>query len=461
MKINFIGGAYQGRSRNINAQVCQNLFAVADQTGKEPIALMGTPGLKQFSTTAYGEVRGMLVWGSSLYAVVGATLYRIDTSGTATSAGTIGTTTGRVWLAGGTTHLCVVDGAKGYYQQAGESSLTQITDTDFPVPSSLAYQDGYFIVTESGSDAFYISASENAASWGGLDFASAEDSPDSAMVAVNRNRELWLIGETSTEAFYNSGNTAFPFTRVSGAVQPVGCGAKDSVAEGREGLFWLDDRYRVVAVNGYQVQAISTEQIEYQISLLANKSQAVGGTYSQEGHGFYVLSFPDKTFAFDTTTGLWHTRSSGMYGGRWRGQHFAFFAGKVLVGDYQNGTIWEMDLGYYKEGAALIRKQRAAAPVHSNRGLVTFASLEIEFEAGVGLATGQGSDPQAMLDWSDDGGHTWSNEHWASIGAIGNYRTRAIWRRLGSSRDRVFRLTITDPVKTVILGAHLEAAAGR
>jgi hypothetical protein len=76
----------------------------------------------------------------------------------------------------------------------------------------------------------------------------------------------------------------------------------------------------------------------------------------------------------------------------------------------------------------------------------------------VGLVVGQGNDPQAMLRWSDDGGHTWSNEHWKSMGAIGQYGYRTIWRRLGMTqklRDRVYEVSGTDPVKIAIMGAEL------
>jgi hypothetical protein len=89
-----------------------------------------------------------------------------------------------------------------------------------------------------------------------------------------------------------------------------------------------------------------------------------------------------------------------------------------------------------------------------------FDELQIQFQPGVGLSTGQGDNPQAMLKWSDDGGSTWSNEHWVTIGSIGRYANRAIWRRLGWARDRVFEVSISDPVKAVIVSANLKAYAG-
>ena len=73
------------------------------------------------------------------------------------------------------------------------------------------------------------------------------------------------------------------------------------------------------------------------------------------------------------------------------------------------------------------------------------------------LAT-PGYDPKVMLRFSDDGGHTWSNEHWKSMGKIGQYYKRVIWRRLGMTtklRDRVYEASGTDPVKIAIMGAEL------
>jgi hypothetical protein len=69
-----------------------------------------------------------------------------------------------------------------------------------------------------------------------------------------------------------------------------------------------------------------------------------------------------------------------------------------------------------------------------------------------------GYNPEAMLRWSDDGGHTWSNEHWSPLGRIGAYGHRTFWRRLGMTvklRDRVYELSMTDPVKVAIMGAEL------
>jgi len=240
----------------------------------------------------------------------------------------------------------------------------------------------------------------------------------------------------------------------------TGVGAPDSLAAGEAGLFGLDSDFRVRRIVGYQGAVISTPQIEYHIQRYATKSDAFGYLYTQHGHTFYVLTFPSesKTWCYDVTTDAWHTRSTGTTGGRHRSSCYCFFQGKHLVGDWQNGHIYELDPETYTDHGELIVRRRAVQAVHQDRKLLFHNQLEIEFEAGTGLVAGQGSDPQAMLDWSDDGGHTWSHEHWRSMGKLGEYKRRAIWRRLGCSRDRVYRVTVSDPVKVAILGATLEAS---
>ena len=119
-----------------------------------------------------------------------------------------------------------------------------------------------------------------------------------------------------------------------------------------------------------------------------------------------------------------------------------------------------LDNTVYTDNGTTIRRLRRAIHLTNDLQRQFFDEFQIQFQPGVGLPTGQGDNPQAMLRWSNDGGSTWSNEHWVSIGQIGRYQNRAIWRRLGWSRDRIFEVSITDPVKAVIVSANLKASVG-
>jgi len=463
MEINFIGGAYQGRSTNLNAQTCQNLYPVIDnQGGKSVLALYPTPGLKEWHDPAYeAEVRGLHVMGNFLYAVIGPRVYRLSTGAVAVRmTGDIGTTTGRVRMANNGSQLLITDGALGYILSG--ATVTEITDADFPIPSSCAYQDGYFFVTEKDTYNFYMSDSLDGTSWDGTNYEAAFVDPDPLVAIISTYRELWLFGTQTYEVWGYTGET-FPYALIEGSFAKIGCIAAASAAEFQGTIAWLDDQRAVRATQGYQAVRISTQQVEYQLARYDTVSDAIGFLYNQEGHIFYVLQLPseNKTWVYDFTTTLWHTRASAASDIRSRANCYVLFGDKHIVGDYENGKIYEYDLDKYTEDGNTLRRIRAAQSVHKDRKILFHNQLEIEFEAGVGLATGQGSDPQAMLDWSDDGGHVWSNEHWASIGKAGEYKNRAVWRRLGRSRERIYRVTVSDPVKTIIIGAHLEASSGR
>jgi hypothetical protein len=302
-----------------------------------------------------------------------------------------------------------------------------------------------------------------------LDFASAEGAPDGVVAVISNYRELWVFGTDSVEVWYNVGGADFPLQRIQGAFNEIGCVAAFSIAKLDNGLFWLGTDARgqgiVYRANGYVGIRISTHAIEYAIAQYGNIADAIAYTYQQEGHAFYVLTFPsgNATWVYDASTQVWHERA-GFDGGdfmRHRSNCQCNFGGNIIVGDFQSGDIYRFDLNVYADNGGIqkwLRSWRALPTGQNNLKRTAHHSLQLDCESGVGLNSGQGSDPQVMLRWSDDGGHTWSNEHWAGIGLIGAYGHRVFWRRLGMTlklRDRVYELSGTDPNKIAIMGAEL------
>ncbi len=468
MEIPIVGGAYTGRSSNLNSQVCQNLYLVLDkEEGKKQKALYGTPGLTRICKPANGEVRGLFNVADYAYAVVGNTAYKVNLDGTFTAqTGTLLTNSGKVWIEWNGSQLMIVDGTYGYLLSGG--TVAQITDADFPTPSGLAYQDGYFIIPGKNSDQFNICALYDGTDWDALDYATAESDPDDLAATVSCRRELWLLGAKSYEVWANTGNADMPFERILGTNNQIGCIAGGSAAQGSGIIAWLDsNRSFRASKGGYEAEKISTEQIDYQIGKYNVVSDAISFFYVQEGHIFYQTTFPSerKTWVFDCTTGYWHTRASGNTDDRSRANCCAMVSGVPIVGDYANGKIYKYDLNKYSDDGEIIRAVRRAQTLSKEHKNAFHNFLEIEFEGGVGLTVndpdiGSGTDPQAILRWSDDGGHTWSNEHWRSLGKIGEYGKRTVWHGLGVSRERIYEVSISDPVKRVILGAQLEAELG-
>jgi hypothetical protein len=278
-----------------------------------------------------------------------------------------------------------------------------------------------------------------------------------------------LFGTNSVEVWYNAGTPDFPLQRIQGAFMEVGCAAAYSVAKLDNTLFWLgrDMRGRgiVYRANGYSGVRVSTHAVEFAIQSYGNISDAIAYTYQQEGHSFYVLTFPsaNATWVYDVATNLWHERagfSDGLFT-RHISNCQAAFNSEIVVGDYQNGNLYAFDLNVYADNGAIqkwLRSWRALPSGQNNLKRTSQHNLQLNCEAGVGLNDGQGSNPSVMLRWSDDGGHTWSNEHWLTMGKIGETGYRTIWRRLGMTmklRDRVYEISGTDAVKIAIIGAEL------
>jgi hypothetical protein len=304
-----------------------------------------------------------------------------------------------------------------------------------------------------------------------LSFASKDGSPDDLVSIIVDRREVYLLGEMSSEVWINSGGVPFPFTRIPGTSTQQGIAAQFSMARMGNSFAYVSKNNRgeamIVRMNGYFPERISTHAVETTL-VNQNVEDARAWTYQLEGHEVYVVSFPSigpggLTWAYDQTTGLWHKwlfRNAQNEYERHRGNCCAFFNQQVLVGDYENGKIYQLSRNFYTDDGDIIRRLRRAPHITSDLQRQYFHELQIQFQPGVGLSTGQGQDPQAMLRWSSDGGSTWSNEYWTSIGKQGKFLNRAIWRRLGFARDRVFEVSITDPVKAVIISANLKAEAG-
>ena len=507
MKTPILGSSYVARSVNAADNRMINLFPeIVPEAGKEPAFLQRAPGLRLLASVGSGPVRGLWAFGGYGYVASGNTLYRVNSSWQVTTIGTL-TGTGPVSMADNGTQLFIACNGPSFIYNASLGAFSQITDPDFPGAVTVGYLDGYFVFNEPTSQRIWVTSLLDGTSVDPLDFASAEGSPDGLVSLIIDHREAWLFGTNSVEVWYDSGAVDFPLTRIQGAFNEIGCAAAFSVARLDNGLFWLgaDARGRgiVYRANGYTGQRISTHAVEWQIQQYGNLADAVGYTYQQDGHAFYVLNFPtaNTTWVYDVSTSAWHERAgwdavTGTFL-RHRSNCQMSFANEIVVGDYENGNIYALDLDVYADNGTAqkwLRSWRALPTGQNNLKRTAHHTLQLDCETGVGLnvydppeivetvlgflSAENGSiiitengvpltvtssavlttSPKVMLRWSDDGGHTWSNEHWTSIGRVGEYNHRAFWRRLGMTlklRDRVYEISGTDPVKIAIMGAEL------
>ena len=450
----------EGYSKTLNAQRTVNLYPVTDPGGKAPVSLYGTPGTVLFATCGTGPIRGMLQHRGVGYVVSGNKLYSVTSGGVATEQGTLTTSTGAVSMECNGLQIVVGDGS-GYVYDIALSTFAEITDGDFPGSATWAYLDGYGIFNQDDAETFYITSLLDFTGVDALDFASAESLPDTLVRVFADHGELWLFGSESIEIWQNTGAAAFPFERLGNTRVEKGLAAKFSVAKVDNTVFWLGSDGVVYRADGYLPTRISTEQVETSISGMDDVSDAEGFTYDQDGHKFYVLTFPgeEQTWVYDVATQMWHERTSADLG-YWRARGHMQMGRKQIVGDSESGKLFELSTASYTDDGAEMIATHILPAAQLGRSRNFHYRFELEVESGVGLVSGLGSDPQIILDWSDDGGHTWSNELSRTAGAIGEYGRRAIWNRLGVAVSRNYRIKISDPVKRVIIAAHVEGMPG-
>ena len=475
MKSPILGAAYVARSVNAADNRMVNMFPeVVPQGGMEPAFLQRAPGLRKLATVGSGPIRGLWAFNgaaNTAFVVSGNYLYKIDANWAATQIGFVAGVDA-VSMSDNGTQLFIAANGPSYIYNNTTGVFGQILDPDFPGAVTVGYIDGFFVFNEPNSQKIWVTRLLDGTSIDPLDFASAEGSPDGVVGLIVDHREIWVMGTNSTEVWYNAGLQDFPLSRIQGAFNELGCIAPLSIAKMDNSIFWVgqDARGRgmVYRANGYTGQRISTHAVEWQLQQYDDLSDAVAYTYQQDGHNFYVLNVPsgDTTWVYDAATASWHERAAlanGEFERHWANCQM-FFNNEIVVGDYRNGNIYAFDLTYYADDTTpqrWLRSWRALPTGQNNLRRTTQHSLQLEGETGVGLNLGQGQDPQVMLRWSDDGGHTWSNEHWKSMGRIGRYGYRTIWRRLGMTlkiRDRVYEVSGTDPVKIAITGAELIAS---
>jgi hypothetical protein len=443
----------KGRSKPWGGARLVNAFAEMSEGDKaEDFAVLPIPGFEPFSAISSANpgdcVRGQHVIGSTLYAVIAQTLYSVASDGARTALGTI-LGSDPVRMADNGTELAIVGGVSnttGYVLSGGTVS----TPANLPAVNDVTFVDGYFLWTAAESDQYVISGLNDGLTYDPLDVGSAEGSPDALVGVLNNHRDVLLFGTASIEVHYDSGAADFPFERQGNAFVERGCADRDSIQKlDNSALFVGNDRI-VYRLNGYSPLRISTHGIEQQ---LARASWFRAFTYELEGHSFYVLNTDVGSFAYDAATGAWADRQS--YGlANYRIGSAATAYGKLLFGDNRSPKIHAASVDLFDEAGDPLRVIVELPPIGEGRERLTLYAIELFCETGTGNSAAP--DPQAIMQYSRDGGRTWSNELWRTLGRVGEYPTRAVWRSTVEFRQLQIRFVLPAATKRTVLGYYAD-----
>jgi hypothetical protein len=473
-------GFYQSESLPLSVQRCINWIPVVSESAAlSSRGLYQPPGLSQFVDSGLGANRGGQEMKEVPYFVNGNSLISVAANATVTNRGTI-EGAGRVSLANNGQFLVVlVPGGKAYAYDNQADTLTQITDLDFKASDTVVFKDGFFVFSASDGSSYFSSLLNDPFSYDALDLGTAESSPDRIVALHVNHNELFIAGLDVIEVAQNVGGSGFVFQRIPGAFIQKGVHAKFSLVEFDNTFCFVgggfNERSAVWKVTGSSsALKISTNAIDNEIQKFTRDeiSDSFSLTFSEKGQFFALFTFessriPSRTFVYNATASalsqqsIWFEFQSGVTDNRTRIQSIVSAHGKLLVGDSQGGIIGEIDssaLTYY--GDEIFRS--ATTSPFSQDGLALYAGeLAGVFETGVGTTTGLGSDPKVRMDFTDDGGRSFSSESTRSLGKIGQYKTKPLWRRQGRFPfSRSIRMTVTDQVRASFFGLEATPEAG-
>lgn len=414
----------------------------------------------------------------NFYVVVGPNVYVVSTAYIWTLLGTLTTSTGYVSIKDNTLVCVIVDGsANGFAINLADNTYGQISSVNFFGGSRVDYLDTYLIFNVPGTNQFYFTLSNvtyamliAGTGFDPEDIAAKTGGNDIIIGIAVMHRELWLIGGGvqsggTSEVWFDAGAADFAFQAMPGAFVEHGCTAVGSIAKYDLALYWLgqDAAGNSIVVEGaqYRAQKISTHPIEREIATYPNKTDAIGFTYLQEGHVFYVLVFPsaNMTWVYDISEKQWHRRcwSDGDGGlNRWRANCFSPFNNQLIVGDFENGNLYGLNLDIYLDNGDPIVRIRSFPHVVNENKRLSHRNLIAAMEVGDLMDTSTDDQQMVSLRWSDDAGRSYGNAIEQSLGNTGQYQTSVQWNRLGMARDRVYELSWSAPVKTSLQGVYLD-----
>lgn len=469
----FVYGSNRAQALTADQEDTINLYVEASQSqgATTEASLYPIPGVQEIGDATVGSGRAHFFMDGREFAVIGTTFYEISSTGSLTSRGTVAIDDNPATISSNGDagqELFITSGGNGYLFDLITNTLTQIAALN-GIATQGGMLDGYFLALDASSSTMYFSDLLDGGTWDPTNFIQRSSAPDPWLALKVSGPYIYLFGEQTSEMWFDAGTSPIPFQLHPSGRLGYGIDAPFSATVLGNAVYWIggtrEGRSNVLRASGFQPEVISTYALQNTISDYTTVSDALGDSYSDRGHNFYLLTFPtaEITWAWDSETGQWAKRGTWIAEESkfvaWRPRWHAFGFGQHRMLDGDTAKVYEMDSNFPLDvDDRPIRRVRRAPALQNGLERVFYSEFELDLEPGLGTTTGQGEDPQVMLRCSNDGGKTWGPERWRSAGKKGRYSARVDWHRLGAARRRVFEVTMSDPIKWRVTGAYLKFA---
>ena len=479
----FVGPSYVLQSPNMAIETLKNWMpqSLEVPSEKAKIIYLPTPGIQTLVTLPTAPVRGLFSQDNLTLAVGADVLYSLDALWNPTKIGTLSALDGNPVIFSSNGHaghqVYITSGGQGNIYDTVANTVTPITAAGYPTLTPMGtYLDSYFLTIQGGTAQFNFSALLDGTSWDALDFNVRISASDNLVGIIQNNKIIYLIGSATSEPWYDAGILNSPFQEVPQVLIPTGTCAPFSICRvttlGNDGAIAFlhqsaNGRGEFVAIQDYAANRISTFAQEQVWATYGGLGDCVSFSYLDQGHEYIVVTFPsgNATWVYDVTQNLWHQRTwwnvASANDDRQRQWVHCLANGTHLVGDWKTGQIYKQDTTLTTDDGTLIRRQRRAPHLSNQQMFMFYSDFQLDMETGLGNLNGAGSSPTALLQWSDDGGHSWNSGIQMPAGAQGDYQVRCMAHgNLGRSRDRVFQVTVSDPIPWRVLQAYITVAQG-
>lgn len=480
MKIPLGGSASDMHSRRLR-EVAINCFR-ENNANDEFRRIARAPLFDDFTTIGTGGIRGFCVAAGAVYAVAGNQMYKITTTAigaaVTTLLGNVTGTNGLISMAAiGTDQpqVMAVCNGSGFIYDDSTGVLSQVTDVDFTPDVSVVSFGQRFYLTKPDSNEFFCSGIyPNGAVFDPLDFASAEVYPDLNVAITATDTTVVVFGETSVQTFQDAGiPVGFPLIPMQGGAYQRGCASALSVVTAENTIFWLADDFTIRMLRGHSMSKISDLAFDEEVLTYTHPESAFAMYIDYPYYKCYVITFPTNnvTWCYDVVRGFWHKRASVGYNG-WRVQTACLYRNMTILGDKNEGRLFKMNADSYTEAGNSVIVVIRTPPVFSDDVSSIASRLELVCDTGVGLignvdSLGVTQDqpiaPMITMKISRDGGANWTNYTPRTLGRIGQYVTKVIWRQLGfipRSSEMVFEFHVVDAVQFNAYSLNLDMEAG-
>ncbi len=466
--VNITGPVYRDRSRPLSSQETRNFYHELVESGKDKYVIKSFPGQNNIGSTTAGTERGSHQMSEIGYRVVDETLWEFLSDGTHINRGTIDGYERCIFADDGVNMFIVSHGVVNQYS-SDTKLVTIVSDSSITGALSVSFINNQFAYTFPLLTVFSVVGDGSSAS--SLNAVGAETDPDELVRDYAFDQTLYRFGTRSCENWYNSGVGTPPFDRIEGQIINTGLSAKWSVNNTKDFVYWLGTDLQVYRARGGQEQVISTAAISGAIQSYSYIGDAFGQVATIDNKTIYILTFPtaNKSWGLIEELGKdgWFELSEGITSGQYNAGSILEVYGKIIIGDRSNGNLNELDFNTYDQAGEVWRRRRIIASVNGDifgqKGQrVQMSRMEFIIETGTGLLTGQGEDPQIMVEASYDGGRSWDEGTWIKTGRQGEFNIRAEWYSMKSFYDMVVRLTTSDPVAFNLYSAAIDLRlAGR